>query len=142
MIFKEGNGWKCCYDPETGLYTAKIGDGVNQDLYEITKEIFDQVDDPNVEWPTRLICQGRHLFMSVDDRCGPPYTVVFDDDYEKICSWTKPQTTGHVWSEEMTDAAVEVFASEANNREQRRAKKAQREKKKGNGDADNFVTGG
>lgn len=132
MIFKEGNGWKCCYDPETGIYTAKIGDGVNMDLYEITKEIFDQVDDPNIEWPIRLICQGRHLFMSVDDRCGPPYTVIFDDDYEKICSWTKPQTTGHVWSEEMTDAAVEVFASEANNREQRRAKKAEREKNNDN----------
>ena len=102
--------------------------------YEITKEIFDQVEDPGIEWPIRLICQGRHLFMSVDDRCGPPYTVIFDEDYEKICSWTKPQTTGHVWSEEMTDAAVEVFASEANNREQRRAKKAEREKKKSNED--------
>lgn len=33
-----------------------------------------------------------------------------------------------VWDEDMTDEAVEVFASEANNREQRRAKKAQREK--------------
>jgi hypothetical protein len=30
----------------------------------------------------------------------------------------------------MTDEAVEVFASEANNREQRRAKKAEREKKR------------
>lgn len=142
MIFKEGEGWKCCYDPETGIYTAKTGYCGNIDLYEITKEIFDQVDDPGIEYPTRLICQGRHLFMSVDDRCGPPYTVIFDDDYEKICPWTKVNTTGKIWSEEMTDAVVEVFASEENNREQRRAKKAQREKKKGNGDADNFVTGG
>ena len=130
MIFKEGSGWKCCYDPETGLYTARTGGGGNVDLYEITKEIFDQVDDPGIEWPTRLISQGRHLFMSVDDRCGPPYTVVFDEDYKKICPWTEPQIAGKIWSEEMTDAAVEVFASEENNREQRRAKKAQREKKK------------
>ncbi|MBQ6016619.1 MAG: hypothetical protein IJL19_01925 [Clostridiales bacterium] len=130
MIFKEGIGWKCCYDPETGLYTARTGGGGNVDLYEITKEIFDQVDDPGIEWPTRLISQGRHLFMSVDDRCGPPYTVVFDEDYKKICPWTEPQIAGKIWSEEMTDAAVEVFASEENNREQRRAKKAQREKKK------------
>jgi len=130
MIFKEGIGWKCCYDPETGLYTARTGGGGNVDLYEITKKIFDQVDDPGIEWPTRLISQGRHLFMSVDDRCGPPYTVVFDEDYKKICPWTEPQIAGKIWSEEMTDAAVEVFASEENNREQRRAKKAQREKKK------------
>lgn len=130
MIFKEGIGWKCCYDPETGLYTARTGGGGNVDLYEITKEIFDQVDDPGIEWPTRLISQGRHLFMSVDDRCGPPYTVVFDEDYKKICPWTEPQIAGKIWSEEMTDAAVEVFVSEENNREQRRAKKAQREKKK------------
>lgn len=130
MIFKEGLGWKCCYDPETGLYTAKTGSCGNIDLYEITKEIFDRVDDPSIEWPTSLINQGRHLFMSVDDRCGPPYTVVFDDDYEKLCPWTKVNTTGKVWSEEMTDAVVEVFASEKNNREQRRAKKAQREKNK------------
>ena len=130
MMFKEGIGWKCCYDPETGLYTARTGGGGNVDLYEITKEIFDQVDDPGIEWPTRLISQGRHLFMSVDDRCGPPYTVVFDEDYKKICPWTEPQIAGKIWSEEMTDAAVEVFASEENNREQRRAKKAQREKKK------------
>ena len=67
MIFKEGCGWKCCYDPETGLYTAQIGGVMDKDLYEINKEIFDQVDDPSIEWPTRLICQGRHLFMSVDD---------------------------------------------------------------------------
>ena len=32
--------------------------------------------------------------------------------------------------EDMTDAAVEVFASEADNREQRRAKKKEREEKK------------
>ena len=94
--------------------------------------IFKEGDDPGVEWPTRLICQGRHLFMSVDDRCGPPYTVIFDDDYKKLCPWVDARITGKVWSEEMTDAVVEVFASEENNREQRRAKKAEREKKKDN----------
>ena len=66
--------------------------------------------------------------MSEGNRCGPPYTVVLDDDYGKICAWAQPRTIGKVWSEELTDAAVEIFASEENNREQRRAKKAQREK--------------
>lgn len=130
MIFKTGNCWRCCYDPETGRYTAEIGGGPNHDLYEITKEIFDRVDDPAVERPTSLICEGRHLYMAVDDRCGPPYTVILDSDYQKLCPWAKTRVSGTVWDEDMTDAAVEVFASEAKNRPQRRAKKAAREKKK------------
>ena len=130
MIFKTGNGWRCCYDPETGLYTAEIGGGPNHDLYEITKEIFDHVDDPDVKWPTSLISKGRHLYMAVDDRCGPPYTVILDSDYQKLCPWAKTRVSGTLWDEDMTDAAVEVFASEANNRPQRRAKKAAREKRK------------
>ena len=128
MEFKTGIGWRCCYDPERNLYTAEIGGGPNHDLYEITKEIYDHVDDPDVEWPTSLINQGRHLYMAVDDRCGPPYTVILDSDYQELCPWAKTMISGKVWDDDMTDAAVEVFASEANNREQRRAKKAQREK--------------
>lgn len=130
MRFKTGMGWRCCYDPKTGLYTAEIGGGPNHDLYEITKEIFDRVDDPDVKRPTSLICEGRHLYMAVDDRCGPPYTVVLDSDYQKLCPWAKTKVSGTVWDEDMTDAAVEVFASEAKNRPQRRAKRAAREKLK------------
>ena len=130
MEFKEGSGWKCCYDPETGLYTAQTGGGVNCSLYEITKEIYDSVDDPKEEWPARLINEGRHLFMSVDDRCGPPYTVIFDSDYEKLCPWSDAVVTGKTWDDDMTDAAVEVLASEKNNREQRRNKREERNKKK------------
>ena len=129
MRFKTGMGWRCCYDPKTGLYTAEIGGGPNHDLYEITKEIFDRVDDPDVKRPTSLICEGRHLYMAVDDRCGPPYTVVLDSDYQKLCPWAKTKVSGTVWDEDMTDAAVEVFASEAKNRPQRRAKRAAREKR-------------
>ena len=68
--------------------------------------------------------------MAVDDRCGPPYTVNLDSDYQKLCPWAKTSISGRVWDEELTDAAVEVFASEANNRPQRRAKRAAREKRK------------
>lgn len=127
LIFKKGFGWKCCYDPETGRYTAQIGSGPNQDLYEINQEIFDHVDDPGVKHPSLLISEGRHLYMAVDDRCGPPYTVVLDSDYQKLCPWADVMTAGKVWDDEMTDAAVEVLESEQNNREQRREKRAQRE---------------
>ena len=136
MEFKKGMGWRCCYDPETGLYTAEIGGGPNHDLYEINKEIYDKVDDPDTEFPIGLIHRGgRHLYMSVDDRCGPPYTVILDTDYKKICPWAETTESGTVWDEDMTDAAVEVFACEADNREQRRAKKAEREKKKETADS-------
>ncbi len=66
--------------------------------------------------------------MTVDDRCGPPYTVVLDSDYKEICPWADTITTGKTWPDELTDAAVEFFSSEANNREQRQAKKAARDK--------------
>ena len=129
MEFKSGNGWRCCYDPETGLYTAETGGGTNHNLYEITKEIYEQVDPSDDSGAMRLIFSGRHLYMTVNDRCGPPYTVVLDTDYKALCPWAKTEVTGEVWDEDLTDAAVEVFASEAKNRPQRRAKKAEREKK-------------
>jgi hypothetical protein len=128
LEFKKGIGWRCCFDPETGLYTAEIGGGPNHDLYEITKEIYDRVDDPDVKYPSSLISEGRHLYMAVNDRCGPPYTVILDDDYKKLCPWAETMISGTLWDEDMTDAAVEVFASEADNREQRRRKRAERKK--------------
>ena len=130
MEFKKGMGWRACYDPETGLYTAETGGGPNHDLYEITKEIYDLLDDPKTECPSSLIHSGRHLYMAVDDRCGPPYTVILDEDYQKLCPWAKTKVSGEVWPAELTDAAVEVFASEADNREQRRKKRKEREEKK------------
>ncbi len=130
MEFKEGPGWKCCYDPQRGLYTAQTGGGVNCTLYEITKEIYDHIDDPDVKWPARLLGDGRKLFMSVNDRCGPPYTIVFDSDYKELCPWSDAAFSGRKWSDEMTDAVVEVLESEVANREQRRRKRKQREEGK------------
>ena len=130
MIFKKGMGWRACYDEKRNLYTAEIGGGPNHDLYEINKEIFDLLDDPATERPSSLISNGRHLYMAVDDRCGPPYTVILDEDYQKLCPWAETMISGEVMPTELVDAAVEIFASEADNREQRRKKKAEREKEK------------
>jgi len=130
MIFKKGMGWRACYDEERNLYTAEIGGGPNHDLYEINKEIFDLLDDPATERPSSLISNGRHLYMAVDDRCGPPYTVILDEDYQELCPWAETKISGEVMPTELVDAAVELFASEANNREQRRKKRAEREKEK------------
>ena len=110
MEFKKGLGWKACYDEERNLYTAERGGPGAYNLYEITKEIYDQLEDGARE-------------IDVYDRCGPPYTVVFDHDYEKLCPWAKVISSGKVWPDELTDAAVEIFESEKNNREQRRKRR-------------------
>ena len=133
MQFKKGCGWKACYDEKRNLYTAESGRCGGYDLFQITKEIYDRLGESDFSDSVaeRLIHTGRHLYMDVNDRCGPPYTVVLDDEYRELCPWANVICSGHVWSEELTDAAVEVFASEAQNRPQRRRKRAEREKKKG-----------
>jgi hypothetical protein len=131
MQFKKGCGWKACYDEKRNLYTAETGGMGAYHLYEITKEIYDRLDEDGDIDSERLIHTGRHLYMDVNDRCGPPYTVVLDEEFRNLCPWANVICSGPVWDEELTDAAVEVFSSEAQNRPQRRKKRLEREKKKG-----------
>ena len=126
MEFKSGCGWRCCYDPETGLYTAEIGAGTNHNLYEITEEVYNLADASDAEGTKTLIRTGRHLYMTVNDRCGLPYTVVLDSDYKKLCPWAETVVSGEIWDEDLTDA-VELFESEEKNRDQRRTKRAERQ---------------
>ena len=131
MQFKTGSGWKACYDKDTGRYFGEYGGIQSYHLYELTKEIYDQLDREMTEGEASTVMyEGRHLYMSVDDRCGPPYTIVFDDDYEKLCPWANVMKSGRVWPDELTDAAVELFESEKDNREQRRKKRERRRKNK------------
>jgi hypothetical protein len=131
MQFKTGSGWKACYDEDTGRYFGEYGCIQSYHLYELTKEIYDQLDREMTEGEASTVMyEGRHLYMSVDDRCGPPYTIVFDDDYEKLCPWANVIKSGKVWPDELTDAAVELFESEKDNREQRRKKRERRRKNK------------
>ena len=130
MRFKSGSGWKACYDEKRNLYTAETGGIGAYDLFQITKEIYERLGEEGVSDSDSLslIHSGRHLYMDVNDRCGPPYTVILDDEYRDLCPWADIVCSGHVWGEELTDAAVEVFASEAQNRSQRRKKRLEREK--------------
>ncbi len=128
MIFKKGMSWKACYDEENERYTGEYGGIQAYHLYELTKEQFDSLEKKMSEYDAaKIMSEGRHLYMSVDDRCGPPYTIVFDDDYKQLAPWADVVGSGQVWPEALTDAAVELFASENNNREQRRRKKELRE---------------
>ena len=131
MIFKTGSGWKACYDSDAERHFGEYGGIQSYHLFELTKELYDRLNEEMSEYDAAVIMhEGRHLYMSVDDRCGPPYTVVFDDDYEKLCPWAKVMKSGRVWPDELTDAAVEIFESEKNNREQRRKKREQSAKDK------------
>ena len=130
MQFKKGDGWTACYDEATGVCTAERRGAGYYDLYEITEEQFGMLKDGmSGEDSLELFHEGRHLYMDVNDRCGPPYTVVFDDDYEKLCPWASIVSSGRVWPDALTDAAVELFASEEKNREQRRKKREAGKKK-------------
>ena len=129
MNLIEGSGWKACYDEERDLYTAQTSVPGAFRLFEINKEVFESLlsADMNDDDKYSLIYDnGRMLYMDIDDRCGPPYTVVLDDDYRTICPWAELPEIQNVMPEELTDAAVELFASQENNREQRRKKREAR----------------
>ena len=124
MTFKKGFGWKACFDSSSGRYFGEHGGVQEYYLLEITKEMFDRLDKKMPESvASSIMHEGRRMYMSVNDRCGPPYTIVFDDDYEKLCPWADVVKSEAVWSDELTDAAVELFESEKDNREQRKKKR-------------------
>ena len=122
LHFKEGSGWKACYDDERNLYTAQTWGRGSYHLYEIDEQIFSRIGEPGVsEFETeKLIASGRHLYMDIDDTSGPPYTVVLDEDYATLCPWADVQSSGHQWPSVLADIAVNIFESEADNREQRK----------------------
>ena len=70
MEYKEGNNWKCCFDPERGLYTAQIGYGVNCTLYEITplsKKFMNQIKK-NVRIPCFLVTAVFFASLGADTK--------------------------------------------------------------------------
>ena len=129
MQFKTGSGWKACYDEKNGRWFGEYGGIQAYHLYELTEESYGRLQaDMSEGEAASVMGDGRHLYMAVDDRCGPPYTIVFDEEYETLCPWAKVMRSGKVWPDELTDAAVELFESEKANREQRRKKRRAREK--------------
>ena len=120
LHFKTGPGWKACYDSERKIYTAESYLAGYYDLYEINEEIFDKLKTKGMEQrdAQSLICTGRHLYKSVSDRNGA-YDIALDENYTLLCPWAEVQSTGELWSKELTDLAVAVFDSEEKNREQR-----------------------
>ena len=132
MQIKEGSGWKAGYNAEKNKYGAEVIFQGSWDCYEIPASTYNSLSkNMSGSDAERLITEtGRRLYSRVNDRCGPPYTVVLDDDYADYCPWLKRKNeAGKTWSDDLTDAAVELFESEKKNREQRRKKREQRKKK-------------
>ena len=133
MQIKEGLGWKAGYNDVKNVYGAEVVFQGSWDCYEISAEIYNRLaKGMSGSEAEALITTGRHLYMHVNDRMGPPYSVVLDEDYRDYCPWMGSPAKAEVWSEELTDAAVELFESEKDNREQRRKKREERGKKKKN----------
>jgi hypothetical protein len=133
MTLIQGSGWKAHFDEERNLYTARTSVPGAIKLFEINEEVFKSLQSDELSDDDKYCLihdKGRKLYMDIDDRCGPPYTIVLDDDYRTLCPWAELPESSTVWPEALTDAVVELFASEANNREQRREKRAKREQEK------------
>lgn len=133
MTLIQGSGWKAHFDEERNLYTARTSVPGAIKLFEINEEVFESLKSDEMSDDDKYCLihdKGRKLYMDIDDRCGPPYTIVLDDDYKTLCPWAELPESNTVWPEALTDAVVELFASEANNREQRREKRAKREQEK------------
>lgn len=128
MRVKEGLGWKACHNEERNVYGAELVFQGSWELYEISADVFGRLNKGlNGREAGELICTGRRLYIHSNDTCGPAYNVVLDDDYAVYCQWMQdPKPVGRTWSDEMTDAAVELFESEKDNREQRRKKRAKK----------------
>ena len=128
MKMKEGIGWKACYNEQKGVYGAEVMFQGSWNLYEISGSVFSSLSkNMGSSEAERLIMTGRCLYKHVNDRCGPPYTIVLDDDYADYCPWMADSTpVGKTWNKELTDAAVDLLESEKDNREQRRTKREKR----------------
>lgn len=111
MQFKKGSNWKACYDEKRDLCTAGVW-GFGCALYEISKETYAALEDGMDSTAAKRIGKGRKLYQEVNDRCGPPYTIVFDKNYQKLCSWADVTASGPEWPEAMVDAVSEGLPSQ------------------------------
>ena len=60
---------------------------------------------------------------------GSGWKSCFDEDYITLCPWADLPECKNIWPVELTDAVVEIFESEKDNREQRRKKREERNQK-------------
>ena len=85
MQFKEGLGWKACYDEEQNIYTAQRSWRGFYQLCEIDAETYHKLgDDAEAD---KLIGSGRVLFESDDDYYTQRYYRIVDENYDELAPW-------------------------------------------------------
>ena len=114
MEMKNGTGWKACRNEAEGICGAEVVLQGSWELYEISTEVFDALNSRmRSSDAEKLIRSGRRLYKHVNDRCGPPYTVVLDENYARWCPWAAPQASdANAWNAALTKAASALFAPE------------------------------
>ena len=50
MQIKMGSGWKACFDEENGRYFGEYGGTQSYYLFELTKDMFDKLDEKMSEY--------------------------------------------------------------------------------------------
>ena len=85
MQFKEGLGWKACYDEERNIYTAQRSWRGFYQLCEIDAETYHKLGDSAKA--DKLIGSGRVLFESDDDYYTQRYYRIVDENYDKLAPW-------------------------------------------------------
>ena len=109
MQFKEGLGWKACFDEERGIYTAERRWRGFYPLCEIDRATFEKLgaDITEDESPDELIANGRHLFEANDDYdTAAPTATVYDEDYYRLAPWSGAKRRAEkssVTSQELTE---------------------------------------
>ncbi len=91
MQFKEGLGWKACYDEEKDIYTAERSWRGFYQLCQIDKETYDRLDDAleGDDSPDALISKGRLLFEAGGEDIESSYCIVRDENYNELAPWSR-----------------------------------------------------
>ena len=129
LHFKEGIGWKACYDDERKKKKKKTSWRGDFHLYEIDAEIYNQLGEPGV-YADELIHSGRHLYYSQDNPIGPPTDMIIDENYATLCSWAVIQKSGNVMSSELTDIAVDLWENDETRSQRKKQRKSGKEEKR------------
>ncbi len=89
MQFKEGPGWKACYDEKRNLYMAERSWRGFYQLCEIDRVTYDRLgtDAMGDRRPGELIGRGRVLVESDDDYYTCPYLNIYDKNYPELAPW-------------------------------------------------------
>ena len=71
MQLIQGSGWKAHFDDERNLYTARTSVPGAIYLYEINKEVFEELQTKDLSDDDKYCLihdKGRSLYMDIDDR--------------------------------------------------------------------------